>query len=262
MTKIKYRTKKQLQKISKQILGAFSLTFFPHCFLCPFRANVLRRQRSFCFALLLTKPTEKGVQGKRCSSIDPLALVSGITMPDSEVSKNDEVRVFFDIAISDIRVGRVIFQLFTDHAPKTAENFRALCTGEAGIGTRTEKPLHYQGSIFHRVVKQFMVQGGDFVNGNGTGGESIYGGTFADENLDLKHDRPFLLSMANRGKNTNGSQFFITTVVTDWLDGKHVVFGRVADQASWELVKYIESFGSSPSGTPSAKIVIADSGEL
>ena len=140
-----------------------------------------------------------------------------------------EVRCFFDISISDIRVGRVVFQLFTDSAPKTCENFRSLCTGDSGIGQTTEKPLHYMGTVFHRVVKDFMIQGGDFVNGNGTGGESIYGGTFPDEGdlSKMKHDRPFLLSMANRGKDTNGSQFFITTAPAPHLDGLHCVFGQV-----------------------------------
>lgn len=118
-------------------------------------------------------------------------------------------RCFFDIEVGELNVGRVIFELYADLCPITVENFRALCTGEKGLGKTTGKPLHYKGIIFHRVVKDFMIQGGDFSVGNGTGGESIYGGTFDDENLDIKHDKPFLLSMANRGKNTNGSQFFM-----------------------------------------------------
>ncbi|WP_406151263.1 peptidylprolyl isomerase [Streptomyces sp. NBC_01012] len=163
------------------------------------------------------------------------------------------IKAFFDITIDDKPAGRIVFNLFDDVTPKTAENFRALATGEKGFG--------YAGSPFHRVIPEFMLQGGDFTRGNGTGGKSIYGEKFADENFTLKHDKPGLLSMANAGPNTNGSQFFITTVVTPWLDGKHVVFGEVADEPSMELVRKIESLGSS-TGTTKAKIAVSESGVL
>ncbi|MBT2482742.1 peptidylprolyl isomerase [Streptomyces sp. ISL-94] len=157
--------------------------------------------------------------------------------------------VYFDININDKPAGRIVFELFDKVVPKTAQNFRELATGQNGYG--------YAGSGFHRVIPQFMLQGGDFTNHNGTGGKSIYGEKFADENFELKHDRPYLLSMANAGRNTNGSQFFITTVVTSWLDGKHVVFGEVVEGK--ELVDQIEALGSQ-SGAPKAKVEIAASG--
>ncbi|CAD7696009.1 unnamed protein product [Ostreobium quekettii] len=166
--------------------------------------------------------------------------------------------VFFDVEAGGSPLGRIEMELYADVVPKTAENFRCLCTGEKGVG-RLGKPLHYKGSTFHRVITDFMCQGGDFTSGDGRGGESIYGEKFADENFRYTHDAPGLLSMANAGPNTNGSQFFLTTVKTPWLDGKHCVFGKVVN--GFDVVKKVESYGSS-SGATKRKIVIADCGQL
>ncbi|KXX79443.1 Peptidyl-prolyl cis-trans isomerase, mitochondrial [Madurella mycetomatis] len=159
--------------------------------------------------------------------------------------------------------GRINFNLYDDIVPKTARNFRELCTGQNVDPSDPSKKLEYKGSSFHRIIPDFMLQGGDFTRGNGTGGKSIYGEKFADENFAKKHDRPGLLSMANAGPNTNGSQFFITTVVTSWLDGRHVVFGEVADDESMRVVKALEATGSKDGKIPYAKKpTIVNSGEI
>ncbi|KAJ2903038.1 hypothetical protein MKZ38_010544 [Zalerion maritima] len=180
---------------------------------------------------------------------------------DGATKKAQRSRVFFDIKIGNKRPERVIFELYNDVVPKTAENFRCLCTGEKGEG-KSGVSLHYKGSQFHRVIKQFMIQGGDFTAGNGTGGESIYGAKFEDENFELKHEKPFLLSMANAGPGTNGSQFFVTTVPTPHLDDKHVIFGEVVSGKS--VIRAIENIKTDSGDKPTTgyECVIADCGQL
>lgn len=174
------------------------------------------------------------------------------------MTKKKNPLVFLDVSIDGDPVEKIVIELFADVVPKTAENFRALCTGEKGVGTSTGKPLHYKGSFFHRIIKGFMAQGGDFSKGNGTGGESIYGGKFADENFKRAHEGPGFLSMANSGPNTNGSQFFMTFKRQPHLDGKHVVFGKVVQGI--DTLKKIEQLGTGD-GKPARLVKIVDCGE-
>lgn len=193
------------------------------------------------------------------------SAVSALRLPPSPSMRLRGVettsRVFFDIEVGGEPAGRVEFNLFggMGGVPITAENFRALCTGEKGVADQSGVPLHYKGSIFHRIIPGFMCQGGDFTTGTGTGGESIYGGKFADEDFTIRHSAPGLLSMANSGPDSNGSQFFITTVPCPHLDGKHVVFGEV--ERGFQTLGALEENGSA-SGAPDKVAVIVDCGEL
>ncbi|XP_063814795.1 peptidyl-prolyl cis-trans isomerase F, mitochondrial [Pseudophryne corroboree] len=187
----------------------------------------------------------------RCCRLGNGSLISARACTDSTATRKGNPLVYMDVTADNQPLGRIVFELKADVVPKTAENFRSLCTAEKGSG--------YKGSTFHRIIQNFMCQGGDFTNHNGTGGKSIYGSRFPDENFILKHTGPGILSMANAGPNTNGSQFFICTVKTEWLDGKHVVFGYVKD--GYDVVRKMEACGSK-NGRPTKKIVIADCGEL
>ncbi|KAI4306827.1 hypothetical protein L6164_030072 [Bauhinia variegata] len=206
-------------------------------------------------AFIQVKLVDNGRDSSEKRSITSELLEENSTGEDLEAVTH---KVYFDVEIDGKVAGRIVMGLFGTTVPKTVENFRALCTGEKGKG-KSGKPLHYKGSTFHRIIPSFMVQGGDFTRGDGRGGESIYGAKFADENFKLKHTKPGYLSMANAGPDTNGSQFFITTVKTSWLDGRHVVFGKVLD--GMDVLYKIEAEGSE-NGLPKSKVVILDSGEL
>lgn len=175
----------------------------------------------------------------------------GATDSEPATKRRANVRCFLQIKIGSESAGRIVIELHSDVVPRTAENFRALCTGEKGFG--------YKGSPFHRVIPQFMCQGGDFTNQNGSGGKSIYGNKFDDENFELQHSRSGVVSMANSGPNTNGSQFFICLEKTEWLDGKHVVFGQVVEGI--DVVRKMEKVGTQ-SGKTSRPVVIVDCGEV
>ena len=200
-----------------------------------------------------------GATGLLVAAVLGGSIVSpGAARAESPANGKVTEKVYFEVEAAGQPLGRIVIGLFGDDVPRTVKNFSALSTGEMGVG-KSGKPLSYKGSVFHRVIPGFMLQGGDFTRGDGRGGESIYGETFADESFKFVHDAPGLLSMANAGPNTNGSQFFITTVPTPHLNGRHVVFGRVLE--GMEVVKKIEALGSN-SGRTQAKIVITDSGKL
>ncbi len=188
------------------------------------------------------------------STLTLVTLTLGLVVP----AQAGNPKVALDITIDGEPAGTLVLELRSDVVPKTAENFRALCTGEKGAG-QDGKPLNYAGSPFHRIIPGFMIQGGDFTRGNGTGGESIYGARFEDENFELKHTGPGILSMANAGPDTNGSQFFITVAETNWLDGRHVVFGRLVE--GMDVLKAMEAQGSR-SGRTKVPVVLAACNEV
>ncbi len=195
------------------------------------------------------KALEGGGSGE--NQEEEVTAVDGDSEGAPPAKKKANPRIFLQIRVGSETIGKLVIELFSDVVPRTAENFRCLCTGEKGFG--------YKGSPFHRIIPQFMCQGGDFTRQNGTGGKSIYGSRFEDENFKMKHTGPGVISMANSGPNTNGSQFFVCTAKTEWLDNKHVVFGHVVD--GLDVMRKMEKVGSQ-SGKTSRPVIIADCGEL
>ena len=203
------------------------------------------------------KKKEKAAFGGMFGKVSMYDDKVGVLQPNI---MGDNPHVYFDIQHGNKALGKIVMQLYKDIVPKTAENFRALCTGDQGLSKISGKSLHYKGSTFHRVIKDFMIQGGDFTNGDGTGGESIYGEKFPDENFKLKHTKAGLLSCANAGPNTNGSQFFITSRETPHLDGKHVVFGEVVE--GMDVAFEIELVSKNENDKPDVDVVIVDCGMM
>jgi peptidylprolyl isomerase len=216
---------------------------------------------SRCFALTLgmtlALPAFAADEKKAPAKADAAPAKADAAPAKKEKDPKEVTRkCFFDINIDGKPSGKIVIGMFGNAAPKTVDNFMEICIGKKS--EKNPKGLTYKGNKFHRIIPKFMLQGGDITQGNGMGGESIYGRTFPDENFILKHEGPGYLSMANAGPNTNGSQFFITTVTTPWLDGRHVVFGQVLE--GMDVVSTIEKLGSQ-SGTPQKVVTIAASGE-